>query len=223
MGIKERRLREKEQRKEQILDAARTLVIKEGLAATSVHQIAKLTELSVGTIYLYFSSKEEIFATLQEEGLDQLQKDISGVIENGITASEKLRAMATTYLNFSQDHKKYYDLFNYFISTPAVFFPRQLKTRIDKHGGKILAMVEMVIKEGISNNEFECADILNCALGFWGMLHGLLQFRKLQNTIYKYEDFDELYYFNVELFIKGLARAGAAALKPSRGKTPKQH
>ncbi|HDP80961.1 MAG TPA: TetR/AcrR family transcriptional regulator [Spirochaetes bacterium] len=206
MGIKERRIREKELRKEQILDAARTLVINEGLAATSVHRIAKLTELSVGTIYLYFSCKEEIFATLQEEGMDQLQRDISENIKDLATSAEKLRAMALAYLNFSQDHKKYFDIFNYFISTPAVLFPRQLKTRIDRHGSKILGIVEKSISDGIESGEFEAADTLNSALGYWATLHGLLQFRKLKNTIYKHENFEELYFSNAEFFITGLKK-----------------
>ena len=69
MGIKQRRKREKEQRRRQILDASRTLLFKKGLNAISVNQIARQAELAVGTIYFYFRSKEEIFAALQEEGL----------------------------------------------------------------------------------------------------------------------------------------------------------
>ncbi len=71
MGLKERRSREKEARRNQILDAARALLFEKGLHATSINQIAKQAELGVGTIYFYYRSKEEIFADLQEEGLDQ--------------------------------------------------------------------------------------------------------------------------------------------------------
>ena len=60
MGLKDRRLREKEQRRQQILDAARAMVLQYGVTAVSIQQIAKKAELSVGTIYLYFENKEEI-------------------------------------------------------------------------------------------------------------------------------------------------------------------
>ena len=54
MGAKERREREKEQRKSHILDAARELLLGKGMNATSINQIAKRAELSVGAIYFYF-------------------------------------------------------------------------------------------------------------------------------------------------------------------------
>ena len=39
---------------------------------SSCTKIARQAELAVGTIYFYFRSKEEIFAALQEEGLELL-------------------------------------------------------------------------------------------------------------------------------------------------------
>ena len=54
MSAKERRQREKEQRREQIVDAARAILLKHGLAAVTMNKIARAAELSVGTLYLYF-------------------------------------------------------------------------------------------------------------------------------------------------------------------------
>jgi len=68
MGSKERREREREQRKSHILNTARELLLEKGLSATSINQIAKRSELSVGAIYFYYKDKEEIFAALQVEG-----------------------------------------------------------------------------------------------------------------------------------------------------------
>jgi AcrR family transcriptional regulator len=79
MGLKERREREKEARKGQILTAARSLLFKKGIQATSINQIARKAELGVGTIYFYYQSKEEIFYWLQEEGLDILFKTIDAI------------------------------------------------------------------------------------------------------------------------------------------------
>ncbi|HBL52845.1 MAG TPA: TetR family transcriptional regulator, partial [Syntrophaceae bacterium] len=53
MGSKERREREREQRKSHILNTARELLLGKGLSATSINQIAKRSELSVGAIYFY--------------------------------------------------------------------------------------------------------------------------------------------------------------------------
>ena len=219
MGIKERKVREKEERRAAILDAARTLLFKEGISSTSVHQIAKLTELSVGTIYLYFSSKEEIFATLQEEGLNILYSKVEEAGHGNGHPGERLARMAQAYLDFSQDHKKYFDIFNYFISSSDVIFPPNLKSRIDKHGNRILVMVEGAIKQGITDGDFHEVNVKNSALYFWGSLHGMLQLRKLKNTMYRHENFEELYRYAADHFIRGLSVPAAPRGRATAGKS----
>src|SRR4051794_30766926 len=54
MGVHERRARQKESVREEILDAARTLFVKEGYEHASIRKIADKIEYSPGTIYLYF-------------------------------------------------------------------------------------------------------------------------------------------------------------------------
>jgi len=53
MGTRERRERERKMRKNQILGAARELLADNGIAGTSMNQIAERAELSVGTVLLY--------------------------------------------------------------------------------------------------------------------------------------------------------------------------
>ena len=101
MGLKERRDREKEERKRQILDAARDLLFAEGLQATSVNKIAKNAELGVGTIYSYFKSKEEIFAALQQEGIELLHEKARKALSREKGGPDRLRAIAGSYLDFS--------------------------------------------------------------------------------------------------------------------------
>ncbi len=60
MGLEERRRREKENRRAAILKAARKLFFEKGFKPVTVESIAHKGELSKGSIYLYFNSKEEI-------------------------------------------------------------------------------------------------------------------------------------------------------------------
>jgi AcrR family transcriptional regulator len=184
MGSKERRQREKELRKKQILGAARTLLLKKGLGATSISQIARLSELSVGTIYFYFNSKEEIFAALQEEGLDILHGMITEIAETADEPKDQLRRIALAYLNF--------------------FFAPELKERIDEHGNKILSVVRGIIEEGIRKRVFREVNAMKHAIVLWSTLHGLIQFKKLRNTILHKENFEKLYHYTVDSYLKGL-------------------
>jgi len=211
MGLRERRTREKEQRRLQILDAARSLVLKYGVFAASVQQIAKLAELSVGTIYLYFGSKEEIFATLQEEILDLMNEELEEAIERASGPAEGLRAIARVYNDFSIENKKYFDVINYFLSPSDIIFPPHLKSEIDLHGNRILSLVVDVIERGVREGAFVAENPKRCAVVMWATIHGLIQFRKLRDTILRGEDFDALYRYSVECFIAGLASGGPAS------------
>jgi len=102
MGTRERRERERKMRKNQILGAARELLADNGIAGTSMNQIAERAELSVGTVYIYFKNKEDLYASLQEEGLDLLYDSITKAVEKGGTPLDKLRQIARAYLKFSE-------------------------------------------------------------------------------------------------------------------------
>ena len=57
MGVKERRTREKDQLRRQILSAARELFVNEGYESVSMRKIADKTEYSPPSIYLYFKAE----------------------------------------------------------------------------------------------------------------------------------------------------------------------
>lgn len=56
-----RRVRRKEARPAELLDAAMALFVEKGYAATKVEQVAARAGVSKGTLFLYFSSKEALF------------------------------------------------------------------------------------------------------------------------------------------------------------------
>ena len=206
MGIQQRRRREREQRRQQILNAARSLLFKKGLNAISVNQIARQAELAVGTIYFYFRSKEEIFAVLQEEGLELLLKDVHRALENGADARESLHNIAQAYLNFSREQKSYFDVINYFLSAGDVIFTSDIKQQIDQHGNRILLVVEQALREGVEQGQFRMMNTRRHALLFWVILHGLIPFRKMTDTLLAGNTLTALYGFAVDNFINSLSQ-----------------
>jgi len=230
MGIKQRRRREKEQRRRQILDAARELLFSKGLNAISVNQIARQAELAVGTIYFYFRSKEDIFAVLQEEGLELLLEDVRRALKGSVDARESLHRIAQAYLNFSLERKNYFDVINYFLSAADVVFAPEIKQQIDEHGNRILKVVEGALRDGIDQGHFEPVDPRRHALLFWVILHGLLPFRKMKDTLLGGDSHVAFYRFAVDNFIGGLSpkRMTTSASVPNRGgrgenKAPRDH
>lgn len=69
----DRKRAEREARRRRIQGAARPIFTERGFAATSIEQIARQAEMSVGAIYLYFQSKEDLYVSLLPESLAPLE------------------------------------------------------------------------------------------------------------------------------------------------------
>ena len=206
MGLKERREREREERKRQILAAARSLLFEQGLQATSVNKIATNAELGVGTIYFYFASKEEIFAALQEEGIELLHDKIKKKLESVKRPEDRLKTIARVYFDFSRENKDYFDIINYFLSSPGVLFSENLKGRIDQRGNRVISLLVSAVEAGIASGDFREVDARKFAMMFWAALHGLILFKKLKTTMLRGEDYHALVSHSVDYLVNSLKR-----------------
>jgi len=204
MSLQERREREKKERRKQILDAARTMLFEKGLNATSINQIAKQAELGVGTIYFYYKSKEELFAELQAEGLELLHSKIKKACEKEPVYTGKLKNAAQVFLRFTKENKDYFDIINYFLSAPEQIFTPGLKDLVDRHGNRVISLVENILAEGIESGAFKKIDPRRYSIMFWATLYGLIHFRKLKNTVLKGESFNSLFDYSVDNFLFNL-------------------
>lgn len=66
---RQRRVRRKEARPGELLDAALSLFVEKGFAATRVEEVAARAGVSKGTLFLYFDSKEALFKAVVRENL----------------------------------------------------------------------------------------------------------------------------------------------------------
>lgn len=72
-----------EQKREHILETSTKLFANKGFHATSIQDIVNESGLSVGTIYLYFANKEEIFDGLLDSGIEAFTEELfKGIPEN---------------------------------------------------------------------------------------------------------------------------------------------
>src|SRR4029079_4565398 len=110
MGIKERRLREKEEVRSTILTAGWRLVKEEGWESLSIRKIADAIEYSVPVIYDHFENKEAILSEFADTGFRLLTKKIQRAYEKNDVPVDQLKEMAEAYWNFSIRNKAYYQL-----------------------------------------------------------------------------------------------------------------
>ena len=191
-------------RRSQILDAARTLLLTHGIENVSISKIAREAELGVGTIYFHYQNKEEIFIALQEEGLSILFSMVCQISEQPVSPEDKLRRVASAYYDFSGTQSEYYNIINYFLSSPKVFFEADLKHRVDMSGGRILSKIREIVEEGETKGVFREDDPGKFSVMFWGTLHGLIQFKKLTPGTLGNQGHREIYDYSAEKLIRSL-------------------
>ena len=111
MAIKDRRAREKEDLRQDILDAARDLFVREGYQSVSMRKIAEKIEYSPGTIYLHFRDKDELLDCLVEEAFGKLLTKLQNT-ESSDTQdpAELLRRGLLAYVAFGLEHPDHYQI-----------------------------------------------------------------------------------------------------------------
>ena len=109
MGIAERREREKEQRRSDILDAAEKLFFSRGIENTTMDDIAEESELSKGTLYLYFKSRDEVYNGIYLRGMNILKEMFEAALASRERGIEKVRAIGEAYYRFSREEPKYFE------------------------------------------------------------------------------------------------------------------
>src|SRR5215470_8575441 len=100
MGVIERRERERQAVRKEIIEAARALFIEEGYEKTSMRKIAEKIEYSPTTIYLYFNDKKELLESICEETFGKFVKVLENIDKNKKDPLENLYAVMKAYVEF---------------------------------------------------------------------------------------------------------------------------
>jgi Transcriptional regulator len=116
MAIKDRREREKEQRRNDILKASEKLFLSRGYDDVSMNDIAQEVELSKATLYLYFDNKEELFFAIVLRGNLILNSMIQAEVEKAKSGIDKVSAFRRAYHEFNRDYSDYIRIYKYFQS-----------------------------------------------------------------------------------------------------------
>jgi TetR/AcrR family transcriptional regulator len=150
MGIHERKEREKEHRREEILDAAQRVFFERGLAVATMDEIAETAELSKGTLYLYYKSKEDLYLTVMMRGMELLYEMISEVLRTEESVPKTMVRLANAYIDYFYKHRDYFRMMHY-LQTPQ--FHKQvsdeMKLSCNALNQRIWDLVNNLLKRGI--------------------------------------------------------------------------
>jgi TetR/AcrR family transcriptional regulator, cholesterol catabolism regulator len=96
---------QKEATRQRVLDAARELFDTNGYQGTTIREIARRAQVSVGSVFTTFASKGEILSEVMQSRLDPLYAEIDRVMPHlrGSTA-DRLRTMFAVHFEFEAQH-----------------------------------------------------------------------------------------------------------------------
>lgn len=100
MGTVERKQREKEQRRAEIISAAERVFFAKGFVDSSVDDIAREAELSKGTLYLYFANKDDLAAAVKLQGLQTMRQEFEQAAAAAESGIEKIGAIGEAFTRF---------------------------------------------------------------------------------------------------------------------------
>ena len=177
MGTSGRREREKAKRREDILRAAREVFFGKGAGRATIDDVAARAEVSKGTIYLYFESKEAILAHFVLEGLDLLSAQLQTAYapHKDLPADERVRRLAHAYLKYSKTHHEYFRLMTAFDRGQfREHVPSPLYQEVAHRSLASLRWVEQALEQGRACGQFAVSDPWQMAGVLWASLNGVL-------------------------------------------------
>lgn len=138
----------RERRREEILDAAARLFAQQGYPRTDVQLLADTLGVGKGTIYRYFSSKEELFLAAVDQGMCRLNETVQAGVTHCRDPLDRLSGAIQAYLAFFRDNSHFVELL---IQERAEFKDRQQQTYFvhrERNAGPWRDLLSQLIQQG---------------------------------------------------------------------------
>ncbi|HEV8657131.1 MAG TPA: TetR/AcrR family transcriptional regulator, partial [Thermoanaerobaculia bacterium] len=205
MGPRERRVRERDEIREKILDAARDLLVGEGYDAVTMRRIAEKIEYSPTAIYFHFRDKEALLKRLCEHDFLSLPRQFLAIQEIA-DPIEKLKATGKAYLQFGIDCPHHYRLM---FMTPH---PPITEHELEKNNPEedAYAFLKAIVAQAIAAKRFkpEYKDVDLVAQTVWAGVHGAvsLHIAKCNDDWVDWRPLKNRAEVMIDVLVNGLAR-----------------
>ena len=161
-----RKEREYQMRREEILKAAEKIFAKNGFHNSTVAEIAKESEFAIGTLYQFFTNKEELYYTMMIEKFDLLYQTLLSEAGKNSGCREKLNGVVGVILSFIEQHSDFFKIFTWELNVLNSNMNNQLQDQLISKHFAYIKLISDVITEGVQEGLLKegHADDLSTAL-----------------------------------------------------------
>ncbi len=157
MEIAEKRAKQKEEVRRDILDAARDLFVTEGYEKFSMSKLAKKTEYSPATIYLYFKNKDELFFAMCEDVAGRFFADLTDIKTAYTDPLESLRQVLLNLIKIGFNNPDEYKFL--FITRPQAYGTLEEFMEKESMARNSYLVFREIVKNCIETGKFQAIDI----------------------------------------------------------------
>lgn len=204
MGVKERKLRQKKYLRQEILDAASELFVKDGYENVSMRGIAEKIEYSPTTIYLYFKDKAELLEQVCHETFARLSAHLTRILEQPGDPVERLRRGLVAYVNFGLENPHHYRA-TFMLPAPEGFDQEKYK-KPDNPGMQAFDFLRRCVYDCIAAGKFRAADPEVISQALWSSVHGITSLLITHDRGFPWVEKKQLITFVVDTAISGVAK-----------------
>jgi TetR/AcrR family transcriptional regulator, repressor of fatR-cypB operon len=176
MGRRLKTVTENENLQQTILDSALKLFTTKGYFNTSIQDIRRDANISIGAVYHYFAGKEELASALYDSLLQQITADFLAIRENYATAHDQCKAIMKHLFDLTETNPAQMAFMLY--AKHSEFIP----TVTPICSSKPFAIMREMVQGGIDNKEIVNLDLTIVSNCLFGGMFRLINLR-LDNTV----------------------------------------
>jgi AcrR family transcriptional regulator len=164
----------KNEKKEQIMDAALKIIISKGYENSRMDDIVDLSSMSKGAIYWYYKSKKEVYLNLVNYWVIKYSTVINHIVEEDDSPAEQLKDVFEYFiLQYEQDPSAFKALVEFWSLAGR---DKDFQKKLDKVYSKFLEFLERIINKGVKSGEFKKLDVRITALSIMVNIEGIIWF-----------------------------------------------
>jgi len=161
--------------RDEILSAARALVVERGARSLTVRELAGRVDFTAPALYRYFEGgRDEILLALAAQDLDHLSAHLL-TVPDALPVDERLIELGLAYIQFAREHPAELDLL--FESLGALSSEAQDGSLEVLTPTPLFQIIQSVLEDGIAQGVLHARDEDDVMLmwhGAWALVHGLV-------------------------------------------------
>jgi AcrR family transcriptional regulator len=187
--------------REAILDATDRFLARDGYKKMTIDDLAHEVGIGKGSIYLHFTSKEEIVLSHIDRIIERLKEELKRIAELDSPPEERLQKMLVTRVLFRFDSVQHYTLS---LNDLLAAVRPKLLARRENYFGEEAEIFASVVEEGNRLDVFESEDPLETAKTFLLATNSLLPYSLTTQELGERSEIKEKVERVADLLLKGL-------------------